>query len=104
MNVWLVVVAAGAGSYLFRISMLVLAARVGLPPVLERAARFAVPTAFAALAATSLVGSVTADIASVAPLAAVAVATLAVRHTGTPQAALLAGMPTLWVLSALLPT
>ncbi len=104
MNVWLVVVAAGVGSYLFRISMLVLAARVGLPPVFERAARFAVPTAFAALAATSLIGSVTSDIASLAPLAAVAVAALAVRHTGSPHAALLAGMPTLWVLSALLPT
>ena len=104
MNVWLVVVAAGAGSYLFRISMLVVAARVGLPPVLERAARFAVPTAFAALAATSLVGSVNADLASAAPLAAVAVAALAVRRTGSPHAALLAGMPTLWVLSALLPT
>jgi len=103
-NVWLVVIAAGAGSYLFRISMLVLAARVGLPTVLERAARFAVPTAFAALAATSLIGTVSTDLASVAPLAAVVVAALAVRHTGSPHAALLAGMPTLWVLSALLPT
>jgi branched-subunit amino acid transport protein len=101
-NVWLVVVAAGAGSYLFRVSMLVLAARVGLPTVLERAARFAVPTAFAALAATSLIGRVTTDVASVAPLAAVVVGALAVRHTGSPHAALLAGMPTFWVLDALL--
>lgn len=103
MNIWLVVVAAGAGSYLFRISMLVLVARVGLPSVLGRAARVAVPTAFAALATTSLMGSVTTDMASVAPLAAVVVAALAVRATGSPRAALLAGMPTLWVLGALLP-
>ena len=101
MSVWLIIVAVGAGSYLFRISMLVLAARVGLPPVLERAARFAVPTAFAALAATSLTHHATGDSGALAPYAALAVAVLAVRRTGSAHAALLAGMPTLWVLSAL---
>jgi branched-subunit amino acid transport protein len=106
MNAWVVVAAVGAGSYLFRISMLVLAARVGLPPVIERAARHAVPVSFAALAASAVTGQVTAagtPAAAIAPVAAVAVAVAAVRRTGSPPAALAAGLPTLWVLSALLP-
>jgi branched-subunit amino acid transport protein len=102
MSTWLVVVAAGAGSYVLRISMIVLAARVGLPPLLERATRFAVPTAFAALAAASLGGYTTGwDAAALAPVVAIGVAVVAVRRTGSPHAAVLAGMPTLWALSAL---
>lgn len=101
MSTWLVVVVAGAGSYLLRISMIVLAARTGLPPVLERAARFAVPTAFAALAAASLGSHITLDPAALAPLVAIVVAVIAVRRTGSPHLAVLAGMPTLWALSAI---
>lgn len=103
MSAWMVVVAVGVGSYLFRISMLVLAARRGLPPVIERAARHAVPVSFAALAASALTGQLAASHAVVAPLGAVAVAIVAVRRTGSPHAALAAGMPTLWALSAVLP-
>ncbi len=100
MNTWLVVVAAGVGTYLLRISMIALAARTALPPVLGRATRFAVPAAFAALAAAGLAGQITADAASLAPVGAVAVAVLAVRRTGSTHAALVVGMPTLWMLSA----
>lgn len=95
-----VVAAVGAGSYLFRVSMLVLAARSGLPPVLERAARHAVAVSFAALAATALASQVRTSPSALPPIAAVAVAVLAVRRTGSPHAALLAGMPTLWLTSA----
>lgn len=102
MSTWLVIVAAGAGSYLFRVSMLVLAARRGLPAILDRAARFAVPTAFGAIAATSLMGHVALDRGSVAPLVAVAAGAIAVHRTGSRHAALVVGMPTLWVVSALL--
>jgi branched-subunit amino acid transport protein len=104
MTVWLVVGVVGAGSFLFRISMLVLAARVGLPAVLERAAGFAVPVAFAVLAVTSLAAGVTSDLASLAPLVAVAAAAVAVHRSGSRHAALLVGMPTLWVLTAFLPS
>jgi branched-subunit amino acid transport protein len=99
-NTWLVVVAAGVGTYLLRISMIALAARTALPPVLGRATRFAVPAAFAALAAAGLAGQITADAASLAPVGAVAAAALAVRCTGSTHAALVVGMPTLWMLSA----
>ena len=100
MSTFLVVAAAGAVSYLCRISMLVLAARGGVPAAVERSALFAVPVAFAALAATSLGTAVIETGAGSLPaLGAVAVGAAAVRRTGSSQAALLAGMPTLWVLS-----
>jgi branched-subunit amino acid transport protein len=100
MNAWHVVAAAGVGTYLLRISMIALAARTALPPVLGRATRFAVPAAFAALAAAGLAGQITGDAASLAPVGAVAAAVLAVRRTGSTHAALVVGMPTLWMLSA----
>ena len=102
MTPYLVVAAVGAGSYLFRVSMLVLAARVGLPAFVERAARHAVPVSFAALASSALAPHLAVRHTAVAPLASVVVAIVAVRRTGSPHAALVAGLPTLWVMSALL--
>ena len=104
MSAWFVVAAVGTGSYLFRISMLVVAARVGLPPVVERGAEHAVPVSFAALAAAALAEHVAAAGALIAPAGAVAVAVVAVRRTVSPPMALAAGMPTLWLLTAVLPT
>jgi branched chain amino acid efflux pump len=104
MTPWLVVVAVGAGTYLFRVSMVMLAGRRGSSDGFERVSRFVVPSAFAALAA----GGVTAACARsggpemVAPVAAVAVAVVAVRRTGSPRVAIAAGMPTLWLLNAVL--
>src|SRR5918994_1374359 len=51
MSVWLAILVAGLGSYLFRISMVMLADRVTMPEKLERASTFVAPAAFAALAA-----------------------------------------------------
>jgi branched-subunit amino acid transport protein len=101
MTPFIVVAAVGVGSYLFRISMLVLAARVGLPPVIDRAARYAVPISFAALAAVAIAPRLTVHDTSVPPLAAVLAAIVAVRWTRSAHAALLVGMPTMWVLTAL---
>lgn len=104
MSAWVVVVAVGVGSYLFRVSMLVVAGRMGVPAALERATRFAIPTAFAALVATSLgrQAMVAPDAAgAVIPFVSVTVAVVVARRTGSSQTALLAGLPTLWILSAL---
>ena len=57
---WVVIALAGAGTFLLRISMLVLAARTGVPAVVERAAAFAVPVSFAGLAAGALATQATA--------------------------------------------
>lgn len=105
MNVWLVILVAGLGSYLFRISMVLLADRVTMPERLERASTFVAPAAFAALAAGGIAAN-TSDVHIAGwtpPLAAVVVAVIAVRRTGRPYTALLAGMPALWVLTAVVP-
>jgi branched-subunit amino acid transport protein len=105
MNAWLTIILIGLGSLLFRLSMISLADRVRLPERLERASDLVAPAAFAALATTGVataclqVGAVQAT----APLTAVAVAVLAVLRTGSPHAAVLAGMPTLWLVGALVP-
>ncbi len=104
MNAWSVIVLAGAGSFLLRISMLVLAARTGVPSVVERAAAFAVPVAFAGLAAGALSSyTVHTGLEALPALAGVAVGVAAVRRTGAARAAILIGMPTMWVLSAVTP-
>ena len=104
MSSWIVIVAAGLGSYLLRLSMIILTGRFTMPAYLERASGLVAPAAFAALAAA---GVATACIGlgatqAAAPLAAVAAAVIAVLRTGSPQAAILVGMPALWVATALL--
>jgi len=102
MSVVLVVVAAGIATYALRVSMLIVAARRGLPAIVDRAARFALPVSFAAAATSQLAEHVGARRGDLAPMAAVAVAAVVARCTRRPDIALLASMPTLWVLSALL--
>jgi branched-subunit amino acid transport protein len=100
---FLVVLAVGAGSYAFRVSMLVLAARGGLPPAVDLAARYVVPVSFAALAVTALADHLAASAGeSFAPVAGLLAAVAAVRRTGSPHAALAAGMPAVWITSAVL--
>jgi len=103
MTALMVILVAGIGSYLFRVSMIGLVARVAVPASVERASAFVAPTAFAALAATGVVaaslGSQPAAVA--APLGAVAGAMVAVWLTRRPYAAPLVGMPLLWLLTAL---
>jgi branched-subunit amino acid transport protein len=82
MNTWVVIVAVGLGSYLFRLSMIILTGRITMPPYLERASGLVVPAAFAAVVA----------------------AVIAVLRTGSSQAAILVGMPVLWIATALLPS
>jgi branched-subunit amino acid transport protein len=106
MNTWIVIVAVGLGSYLFRLSMIILTGRITMPPYLERASGLVVPAAFAALAAAGVAAACSGlgVTGAAAPLTAVAAAVIAVLRTGSPQAAILVGMPTLWVATALLPS
>lgn len=101
MTAWAVVLVAGLGSYLFRISMIMLADRVALPEKVEQASGFVAPAAFAALAATGLTAAThgVGVAHAIPPLAAVAVAVIAVRRTGRAYVAVLVGMPTLWLLT-----
>jgi hypothetical protein len=45
MNAWMVILAAGLGSYLFRLSMIVLAGRITMPAYLEQASGLVAPAA-----------------------------------------------------------
>ena len=102
MTAWIVVLLAGLGSYLFRISMVMLAERVRLPARLEQASAFVAPVAFAALAVTSVASTSlqAADrVAAAVLLVAVSGAVIAVRVTGRPYVAVLVGMPALWLLT-----
>ena len=95
MNAWTVILAAGLGSYLFRLSMIVLFDRLTMPARLQRATGLVAPAAFAAMAAAGIATACLSlgVVRAAAPLAAVAVAVIAVLRTGSPQAAILAGMP-----------
>jgi branched-subunit amino acid transport protein len=105
-NAWIVIAAAGLGSYLFRLSMIMLTGRITTPASLERAAAFVAPAAFAALAAAGIATACMhlGAAQAAAPLAAVAVAIFAALRTGSSYAAIVAGMPTLWITAALLPS
>jgi len=103
MSAYVAVVVVGIGSYLLRVSMLVLTARTGvIPTVIERAARYAIPVSFAALATDAFAPSIALARTAIAPAAAVVVATIAVRRTRSAHAAILAGLPTLWIVTALI--
>jgi branched-subunit amino acid transport protein len=105
MTVWIVILAVGLGSYLFRLSMILLVDRITLPSLLDRASGFVAPAAFAALAAGGVATACTGVSASqaAAPLVAVAAAVIAVLRTGSSYAAILVGMPTLWIMTIVLP-
>jgi len=106
MNTWIIIMAAGLGSYLFRLSMIILTSRITMPPYLERASGLVTPAAFAALAAAGVAAACSGlgITQAAAPLVAVAAAVIAVLRTGSSQAAILAGMPALWVAIPLLPS
>lgn len=101
MNAWIVILAVGAGTYLFRASMFVVLGRRSLPAWTATPMGLVAPAAVAALVASLLftsgrqVGAV-----PVAELAAVAAGFLAVRHSGNVMHAFVAGMPVFWLLDA----
>ncbi|HYZ99319.1 MAG TPA: AzlD domain-containing protein [Acidimicrobiales bacterium] len=94
------VLVAGLGSYLLRLSMVGAGGRIRWLPQIERAAHLVVPMTFAALATGGILAS-TGGIGIVPPIAAVGAGAVSAQRTGRPYAAIAVGMPTLWVLNAL---
>jgi predicted branched-subunit amino acid permease len=92
--------------WVFRLSMIILTDRIMMPAYLERASGLVAPAAFAALAAAGVAAACSGlgITETAAKLAAVAAAVIAVLRTGSSRAAILAGMPALWVATALLPS
>ena len=105
MNEWIIVLLAGLGSYLLRMSMIA-SDRVRVPERLEASVGLVAPAAFAALTSSSLAAAAVAvpTIAAIAPLAvATAVAVALVARTRWPYASLL-GLPAYWLIAAVLGT
>jgi branched-subunit amino acid transport protein len=101
MTAWAVVLLAGLGSYLFRLSMVVLADRIRLPARVEQASAFVAPVAFVTLAVTGVATTALQAgdlVAAAVLLVAVSAAVIAVRLTGRAYVAVLVGMPALWLL------
>jgi branched-subunit amino acid transport protein len=101
MTAWIVVLVAGAGTYLLRISLVALLAGLEPPAWLTRVAGYVVPAAFAGLAAVAVATPVGKDLrTAVPPLVAVAV-TACVARVKPPGVAIGAGLPALWISTAL---
>ena len=103
MNEWIVVLLAGVGSYLLRMSM-ISTDRLRLPPRLEESVAMVAPAAFAALAATNLASAVldAATLAAAVPIvAAIVAAIVATAWSTKAYASMLVGMPTFWLTTAL---
>ncbi len=104
MNEWMVVLLAGIGSYLLRMSM-ISTDRLRMPPRLEESVEMVAPAAFASLTATNLASAVldAATLAAAVPiLAAIVAAVVATAWSGKAYASMLAGMPTFWLTAAIL--
>jgi branched chain amino acid efflux pump len=102
MSAWLVVLAVGLGSYLFRAGVVLIADHIVLPAPVQEATELVAPVAFAALAASSVAqacwGVPVTD--ALAPLLAVTAAAIAVARSGRSWLALVVGLPVLWAIDA----
>jgi branched-subunit amino acid transport protein len=112
MNSYLVILVAGLGCYVLRMSMIG-TDRVRLPARFDSSVALVAPAAFTALAVTTLAGilldaglaagvNVHTVVATVPALLAIAAGMGVVFWTGKPFFAVLAGMPTFWLATALL--
>lgn len=105
MTVWTVILAAGLGSFLLRLSMIG-SDRIRLPARLDAAVQLIAPAALAAIAVTGIADPVASAglPPGLAVLAAVGAGALATVRTGSPAAAMIVGLPTYWLVTAALPT
>lgn len=102
MTTWLVMILAGGGTYLLRISMLAAHDSFGTPRWLERRLHLVGPGVLSAILVSSMISAHgPASAPDPAALVAVAVAFLAVRRTGDIGWALIVGLPTAWFVTAI---
>lgn len=94
---WLVVLLAGAGSYLLRIAAVAARARFTPPDWVERASAWVMPAAFAGLAAASLSQRLGGELREGVPLLLAALVTVAAARRWSANRAVLAGVAVLTV-------
>ena len=102
MTAWLVILAVGAGSYAMRAVMLAVVATKPLPERYDTVIGFVGPAAIGALVATlTFTHGGAVEPAPLAELVAVGIGFVAVRRTGNVMHAFTAGLPALWLLTAI---
>ncbi len=101
MSTWITIAAVGLGSYLLRVSMFLVVGGRALPSWLDRSLGLVAPAAVAALVASMVLTHDGQVVLPVAPAVAVALGFAVVRRTGNVTHAFVAGLPALWLLTAL---
>lgn len=101
MTMWLVVIAAGIATFAMRFFFIGLFGRIAVPPVLERALRYIAPAVLAALALPAVISPGGAfDPWNVFVTAAI-IGGAAAWATKSIGAAIIVGLPALWLLQSL---
>lgn len=104
MRTWLIIAAMGLVTYALRFSMIALAGRVELPPLLKRGLRFVPPAVLSAIILPELLypgGAFTLTLTNIRLLAGV-LATLVAWRTRNVLLTIAAGMAAFWILGAVL--
>ncbi len=101
MVVWIVLACVTAGTYLLRIGGLLLVRDGQVPQWLDSPLALLGPAAVTALVVSIIVPSGGGDGASLAAIGAIGVGFVVARRTGNLLYSLAAGLPSMWVLSAI---
>ncbi|MGI9667795.1 MAG: AzlD domain-containing protein [Acidimicrobiia bacterium] len=102
MTMWAVVVLAGVATFAMRLSFIALFGKVAIPPNAERALRYIAPAVLAAITVPAVLAPGGVFDPWNAYLPAAIVGGLAAWRTKSIGAAIVVGLPTLWLLQWLL--
>lgn len=98
MTMWIVVILAGIATYAMRLSFIALFGKVAIPPDVERALKYIAPAVLAAITVPAVLApGGTIDVWNAFVPAAI-VGGLAAWKTKSIGAAIVVGMPALWLL------
>ena len=95
---WTVVVLAGIGTFAMRFSFIALFGRVSVPPTVERALKYVAPSVLAAITLPALLAPGGTFDPFNAFVPAAILGGLAARKTRSIGAAIVVGLPSLWIL------
>jgi len=98
MTMWLVVIAAGIATFAMRFSFIGLFGKVGIPVPLERALRYVAPAVLAAITLPAILAPDATFDPWNAFLPAALVGAVAAWRTKSIGAAIIVGLPALWLL------
>ena len=98
MTTWVAVVVAGGATFLLRLSFIAIFGSVEVPHLLERALRYVAPAVLAAIAVPAVAASGGSYDLWNAFVPAAVLGGLAAWKTRSIGAAIVVGMPTLWII------